>query len=107
MWTIWNWVAFIFTSIGSYFGYIWISDILPLFAVYLTADMLFKSSKFYFTVILAVLICFAFDFLLLTAKNQKESLLNYFKKSTRKQREVELNRVEELQDKLNKELKEM
>lgn len=89
MWTIWNWIAFIFSSVGLYFGYIWVSDFWSGSKVYFTAETLFESSKFYFCIVLSMLTCFAFDCLLLAGKNSKDTLLNYLKKVTRKKAEAD------------------
>ncbi|KAL4445931.1 hypothetical protein ABPG74_010923 [Tetrahymena malaccensis] len=104
MWTIWNWVAFIFTSIGLYFAYIWLSDIWTLSGTYLTASTLFSSSQFYLCVSLNILTCFAFDCLLLAGKSSKDSLLNYLKRVTRHQKEAEVSKIIELQDRLQMQL---
>jgi hypothetical protein len=67
----WNglmWIAFFFTSIGAYFAYIWIGSSFPSMNVYLTANIIFSSSLFYFTVFLSIFSMFMFDALFSSLK---------------------------------------
>lgn len=78
-WFLFTWVAFIVTSVGAYFVYIWISDIIIYVSVYKTLNMLFSTSIFYTGLALSILSMFALDLTMFSFKFTKSTLLNYLK----------------------------
>lgn len=82
-WTIITWFAYLVTSLGAYFLYVYISSIIPISQVYGTAGMIFSSPIFYLGLALSVLAMFVLDLLMFTMKTSKDSLLNYMKTQAR------------------------
>ena len=75
------WFAYLFTSIGAYIIYIWISDAIPILIVWKSAEFFFGSSLFYLGIILSILSMMALDLTMFSFKNSKKNLLNYMKKT--------------------------
>lgn len=82
-WTMLTWIGLIITSLGAYFVYISVSNVIPLFIVYQTATQLVKSPLFYLSVSFSVLSVFMVDLVIFSLKISKDNLLNYMKKSQR------------------------
>ncbi|CAD8146015.1 unnamed protein product [Paramecium octaurelia] len=100
-WTIITWVAYLGTSLGTYFAYMWVSNIIPQSSIYGTTRMLFSSSAFYLSLALSVLSMFILDLLMFTMKVSKDTLLNYMKRQARSQQNLELSKIKKLQNKID------
>jgi phospholipid-translocating ATPase len=86
-WTVLTWTAYLLTSIGAYFSWMWVSDNIPGVVVYQTAVVLFESPLFYFCVTISILSMFSLDLLLFSFKISKDNLLNYYKRIVRTEEE--------------------
>lgn len=105
------------TSLGCYFLYVWVSSIIPSSNIYKTSGMVFSSGVFYLALAFSVLAMFAFDLVsgiphptafaqvLFTFKTTKDSLLNYFKSVARSEQTFDIERVEELNLRLDEEMR--
>lgn len=67
-WTGITGMAFIFSSLGAYFVYIWVSDSISSFGCFKTALMLFLSPNFYFVCFGSMLTVFALDILFINLR---------------------------------------
>lgn len=70
-WTAITIAAFLLSSLGLYFIYIWVSDSISSFPCYKTAVMLFLSPNFYLVCFGCMFTVFAFDLLFLHLRTNK------------------------------------
>ena len=75
------WVAYILTSFGAYFIYIWLFDQFHYLQTWKTAEFIFGSPLFYLGITLSFLSMMALDLTMSSFKNSKKNLLNYMKQS--------------------------
>ncbi|CAK77311.1 unnamed protein product (macronuclear) [Paramecium tetraurelia] len=106
-WTIITWIAYLGTSLGTYFAYMWISNIIPSAAIFGTTQMLFSSYAFYLSLALSVLSMFILDLLMFTIKTSKDTLLNYMKRQARQNQQLDIAKISKLEKKLQEQISEM
>ncbi|CAD8070330.1 unnamed protein product [Paramecium sonneborni] len=106
-WTIITWIAYIITSLGTYFAYMAVSNIVPKSAIYGTTTMLFSSYAFYLSLALSVLSMFIFDLLMFTIKTSKDTLLNYMKRQAKQKQQLDKAKISKLEKKLQEQIQEM
>ena len=91
-WYLLTILAFLIPTFGAYVSYMWISNFIISFPIAFTVSMLFRTSQFFFLLILISAVIFLVELGLEIRKREKEILVSYFKELI--YNETEKNRQE-------------